>query len=75
MKPCLQAKDLAPGCRVPGQTTLLQDVQALVQHQELRPLGPSGGDQDAVHREGVNTLWWQCALQMQQCILHGITQQ
>ena len=73
MRSCLEAEDLAPGCCVPGQTTLLQNVQALVQHQQLRLPGQRGGDQDAVHREGVDTLWWYCALQMQQCILQGIT--
>lgn len=71
LKPCLQAKDLAPGGGIPGQAPLLQQVQALVQHQQLRLLGLAGGYEDAVHHEGVHQLWRYRTLQMQQGILHS----
>lgn len=60
----LQLEHVPPGGCVIWKASLLQEVQALVQHCKLGLLEPAGSNEDAVDHEDVYKVLGHCGLQV-----------
>ena len=60
--PYLQSENLPPGGCIPRQAPLMQEVQALRHHSQLRLPCSASRYEDAIHQEGVDQVLRHCCL-------------